>query len=221
MAYPLASDDNRPVDVSLVNLNTTNGDETVTSANGKEGGRPSIYTDALVDRIIERISAGEPLQKICEDADMPACSTVQRWRRDKSDFAKLYSLAREEAADAYADRIMDLANSLIDSRKNVTREEIQAVRVALEALKWAASKLRPGIYGDMTRVAGHDAGQLTISVQVERAIEARRRADLMRKKLEAKRAGECAVTDVGEDELSDDEVVGAVYPVATVLPKAS
>ncbi|MCZ6861287.1 MAG: hypothetical protein O7I42_13605 [Alphaproteobacteria bacterium] len=185
--------------------------------NGDKGGRPSIYTDALVDRIIERISAGEPLQKICNDADMPNCSTVQRWRRDKPEFTKLYLLAREEAADSYADRIMTMANELIDRREKVTREEIQAVRVAIDALKWAASKLRPSTYGDMTRHAGHDAGPLTVAVEVDRAIQARKLADAMRRKIEAKRAGDDP--GFGEDELSDDEIAESVYPLATVLPK--
>ena len=49
-------------------MTCTNGGE------GNKGGHPSVYSDVLVDRILERISAGEPLQKICEDADMPACS---------------------------------------------------------------------------------------------------------------------------------------------------
>ncbi len=184
---------------------------------GDKGGRPSIYTDALVDRIIERISAGESLRKICDDADMPDCSTVQRWRRDKPEFAKLYILAREEAADAFADRIMTMANELIERREKVTREEIQAVRVAIDALKWAASKLRPSTYGDMTRHAGHDAGPLTVAVEVDRAIQARKLADAKRREIEAKRAGDDP--NVGEDELSDDEVAESVYPLATVLPK--
>ncbi len=192
-------------------MTDTNGNK------GDKGGRPSIYSDKLVDRIIERISAGESLRKICDDADMPDCSTVQRWRRDKSDFAKLYILAREEAADAFADRIMTMANELIDRREKVTREEIQAVRVAIDALKWAASKLRPSTYGDMTRHAGHDAGPLTVAVEVDRAIQARKLADAKRREIEAKRAGDDP--NVGEDDLTDDEIAESVYPLATVLPK--
>ncbi len=117
----------------------------MTGTNGSasdKGARPSIYTDALVDRIIERISAGESLSKICDDADMPACSTVQRWRRDKPEFAKLYGLAREDAADMFADLITTMANELVDRQEKATREEIQAVRVAKGALKWAARVLR-------------------------------------------------------------------------------
>ncbi len=114
----------------------------MSGSEGNKGGRPSIYSDALIDPILKRIAAGEPLRKICDDADMPVCSTVMRRRRDKPEFAKLYGLAREDAADMFADLITTMANELVDRQEKATREEIQAVRVAKDALKWAARVLR-------------------------------------------------------------------------------
>jgi hypothetical protein len=42
-------------------------------------GRPSLYTPELWAELIERISAGEPLQQICRDAHMPSAAVVYDW----------------------------------------------------------------------------------------------------------------------------------------------
>ena len=106
-------------------------------------GRPSMYSDALAETICERIANGEPLKKICEDPAMPAYPTVLRWRANNEEFAKLYRVAREDAADTLADKIQTLAD-------RVEKGELDphSGRVAIDALKWIAAKLKPRTYGD-------------------------------------------------------------------------
>lgn len=55
-------------------------------------GRPSIRTPEMIDRILERISNGEPARSIFAGADMPHRSTFQRW------LARSHFVARLKAA---------------------------------------------------------------------------------------------------------------------------
>jgi len=59
----------------------------------------------------------------------------------------MYARAREDAADTLADEIRELA-------KQVQKGELEpnAGRVAIDALKWSASKLKPRAYGDRSQV---------------------------------------------------------------------
>lgn len=184
----------------------------ITGTNGRKGGRPSIYSDAMADHICEMIANGQSLATICKKWDTPSVSTVFRWLEKMPGFREDYARARECQGDkAYSEIIdieKDLANKKIDA---------QSARVLIDSKKWRAGKMQPSVYGDLTRIAGHDAGPLTVSHQVERAINAQRAADQKRRQIEARRNGDDP--DVGEDELTDDEVVEAVYPVAAALPK--
>lgn len=80
-------------------------------------GRPSVYAPALWAELIERLSAGEPLQQICRDEHMPSPSAVYAWtepdrRPDgipttlQEDFAR----ARRIGHDAIAASTLDIAD---------------------------------------------------------------------------------------------------------------
>lgn len=74
---------------------------------------------------------------------MPEGRTVWKWLNTKPEFVQQYTRAKEEAADALADDIQNIAD------KTLTGEyEPQASRVAIDAYKWTASKLKPKKYGD-------------------------------------------------------------------------
>jgi hypothetical protein len=55
----------------------------------------------------------------------------------------MYARAREDCADTLADKICDLAR-----RVETGELDYNAGRVAIDALKWIASKLKPKAYGD-------------------------------------------------------------------------
>ncbi len=59
----------------------------------------------------------------------------------------MYTRAREDAGDSLADQIRELAG-------RVERGELEpnAGRVAIDALKWIASKLKPREYGDRAQL---------------------------------------------------------------------
>lgn len=131
-------------------------------------GRPSIYTEELVDTICNRLMSGESLRGICTDDDMPDRTTVVRWLGDKPDFAAKYARARESQSDLMDDLILEVANAC-------TNETFQADRVKIGAYQWRASKLAPKKYGDRVTQehTGKDGGP--IETQELSSIEAARR----------------------------------------------
>ena len=59
----------------------------------------------------------------------------------------LLAHARDEVADTLADEIRELAQNVVDGKLDPN-----AGRVAIDALKWIASKLKPKAYGDRSHV---------------------------------------------------------------------
>lgn len=68
------------------------------------GGRPTIYTQKLVETILNRIATGESLEAICRDDDMPTVVTVFDWRKTKKEFSKAYTRARKLQAEILLDK---------------------------------------------------------------------------------------------------------------------
>ncbi len=100
--------------------------------------------------VCERIARGESLRTICKDKDMPTARGVLKWlNADGNDAAvQQYARAREEQADFYADEIIGIADD--ESLDPNSR------RIMIDARKWAASKLRPKVYGDKLALGGAD-----------------------------------------------------------------
>ena len=103
-------------------------------------GRPSSYTDDMADEICSRLACGIPMRTVCLDKDMPAMPTVWRWIREREDFRKQYSIAKQESVDAIVEEVLEIAD---DVSGDVARD-----RLRIESRKWIASKLKPKKYGD-------------------------------------------------------------------------
>lgn len=119
----------------------------------RKGGRPSLYSIALTDRICGRLAMGESLVSVCKDPAMPGYDTVRRWLRDDEEFQGRYVRAREDQADYLADEIIGIADGDSDP---------QDKRVRVDARKWVAGKLRPKVYGDRSsmELTGKDGAPL-------------------------------------------------------------
>lgn len=138
------------------------------------GGRPSDYTQDTADRICAELADGRSLRSVCAEPDMPSRQTVFAWLRTRPEFLDQYRRAKEEAADAMADDIMDIAddgtNDWMEQRsKEGTvigwRENGEAIgrsRLRVDARKWIASKLKPKVFGDrvQTELTGADGGPI-------------------------------------------------------------
>lgn len=124
-------------------------------AKPRKVGRPSLYSQATVDAILEKIADGKFLTEICADPTMPSCSTVFKWRLDHPEFSESYAHAREAAADkmvietvAIAD---DGANDTYldeDGNPRVDTDVIQRSKLRVETRKWLLARMAPKTYGD-------------------------------------------------------------------------
>lgn len=102
-------------------------------------GRPSVYSEGLVEQLCFRLATGRTLTSVCEDDDMPDRITVWRWQDSKPDFRNRLARAREESVDSDLDEMRGLG-------KRVLKEQgldPQRVRVALDAFDKAARLRAP------------------------------------------------------------------------------
>ena len=130
------------------------------------------YTAELGVAICTRLSQGETISRICEDEGFPDVSTVHRWRRDIAEFRKLEEVAREDQADTYAARMLDLVNApppMITDEHGIQRVDngaVQHLRVKIDTLKWICSKLKPRTWGDRAQVE-ITGGAMSLELQNE------------------------------------------------------
>ena len=106
-------------------------------------GRPSTFSENIADELLDRISLGESLASISRLKGMPAPSSVYKWLSEKPSFSERYARARTAQADAKFEQITEIS-------ERVLRGELDpnSARVAIDAYKWQAGKLRPQVYGE-------------------------------------------------------------------------
>lgn len=129
--------------------------DAITALEGNHMGRPSSFTQEIADTICRRIAEGESLRQICRDRGMPDRVTVIRWKNDNPEFRNQYARAREDQADTYADLGIEAAIKADDPAKG---------RLAFDAYRWAAGKLKPGTYGDKVQHTGGDGGPVETTI---------------------------------------------------------
>lgn len=125
------------------------------------GGR-SIYTQELADKLCDRLAAGESLNAICGDEDMPAESTVRGWVIDDvQGFGAKYARAREIGYDVMAESILKIADEANIGQKSVSKatgleitegDNVDRSRLQIDARKWLLSKMLPKKYGDRQHI---------------------------------------------------------------------
>lgn len=120
------------------------------------GGRPTIYTDELVDEICSRIASGESMNSICKSENMPVMSTVMLWLVDgkHARFSEKYAESRRIQAETLADELFDIADNgtndwMTRNDKDgneayiLNGEHVQRSRLRLDTRKWYLSKVLP------------------------------------------------------------------------------
>lgn len=139
-------------------------------------GRPSTFTQEMADKICEHIAGGGAIRKFCNEDGNPSWPTVSRWLNDYPSFHSQYARAREQQADAYFERVLDVAS---DQNRDPNDR-----RIEVDALKWTAGKLRPKIYGEKQTVehTGEDGGPIqTVDLSGLSLDEKKALRDLVRK----------------------------------------
>lgn len=134
-------------------------------------GRPTIYSDEIVDEICRRIALGDCLAKICDDPDLPATTTVFRWLDEKPEFRDRYARAKEAQGDLMDQLIFETAMAKPEritvtigddaTKTGVDNGEVQHRKLRIDALKWRAAHLAPKKYGTQRQEVEHK-GKLTL-----------------------------------------------------------
>lgn len=123
--------------------------------------RPSIFTPELADKICEELAAGKSLRSVCASEEMPSLSSVFKWLREDEAFSHQYARAKDESADSYQDKIAEIGDDVLNGKYDP-----QAARVAIDAYKWTASKLKPKKYGDKLELSGDEEAPLAFNVTI-------------------------------------------------------
>lgn len=108
--------------------------------------------DAILREIVERLTAGETLLRICRDDHMPAYRTVYRWQAKNKRIQATFRRAREAGAAAKVERSEEIAEEALAGAYHP-----HAARLMVETLRWSAARHAPHVYGDRLQVE-HDVG---------------------------------------------------------------
>jgi len=101
--------------------------------------RPTIYTEELAKKILDRIAEGESVRSIARDDDMPNKSTIFDWALYHEKFSDQYDKARDIGMEVRAEEIEDIAE---------TMEDVQRAKLVVDTKKWNMSKLKPKRFGE-------------------------------------------------------------------------
>jgi hypothetical protein len=115
------------------------------------------YSPEIADLICDRIAGGASLRQICQDANMPARSTIFVWLEEHEDFARSYTLARQIQIEDLMGEILEIAddssNDWIDREgpdgkkyRVFNPDSIRRSKLRIGARKWLISKLMPKRY---------------------------------------------------------------------------
>jgi transposase-like protein len=96
-------------------------------------------------RVVEIIALGGTIRSAATEIGVDQ-STITRWLQDESRvaFRTQYAQAREAQADSFFDEVVDVS-------RDPTIDPATA-RVRIDALKWAAGKRKPKVYGDRVQL---------------------------------------------------------------------
>jgi hypothetical protein len=110
-------------------------------------GQPTKRTDAIVDEIVTRISDGESLVAICQDAHLPGYSTFNCWQREDAALLELVDMAYQFHARTLDDIADDMLaggpTSCGDYRRDVER---------VAHLRWRLGKLNRRRFQDRSQI---------------------------------------------------------------------
>ncbi len=159
---------------------------------------PIRYSQALAERICERLAGGESLNSICKSKGMPKESAVRFWVVDDyMGFAASYTRARQVGYERLAEEILQISNTPVHGIKKVSKpitfrnsdgdvvptgevleevtegDMIEHRKLQVDTRKWILAKMLPKVYGDKQQV------ELTGKVDIAGGLlAARRRAGL-------------------------------------------
>lgn len=123
------------------------------------GGRPTSYTQEVADAICAELALGYSIRTVCKPDEMPAVKTIFNWFRTQPEFLQQYTRAKQEAADAMAEDILDIADDATndymlrmgkdgEESYQLNGEHLQRSKLRVDTRKFLMAKMKPKKYGD-------------------------------------------------------------------------
>lgn len=95
----------------------------------------------VVEKICDAIAAGASLVEACRQPGTPDPRSFGRWRRENPEVQQRYAHACQDRADVLAMEVVRLADTADNENHN-------AIRLKIDARKWAAGKMHSKAWGD-------------------------------------------------------------------------
>jgi len=168
---------NDSAETQEVSENTGLNQEIVKSV-PKKTGRPSKYSESLVNSICERIANGEPLRQICREDGMPAWTTIYSWINANKDLSERFAHARTLGEDCIAQECLDIADNASNDWMEYYDKEgeslgwklngdhVQRSKLRIETRLKLLAKWNPKKWGEKQSLehSGPDGSPLTVEI---------------------------------------------------------
>jgi len=117
-----------------------------------------VKSEALCERLVERLELGEPLSVICRDKKkFPNVSTIYKWCRTDEKLRDRIMNARRQGVWTNLDKIAE------EMQVPKTPQETHFLREKWSHLRWLSSKLLSDTFGDKQKVEQKIDNHLIIS----------------------------------------------------------
>ena len=137
------------------------------------GGRPTIYTKELAERICELVATHTiGIKALCKMfEDIPDQQTIKNWRRTIPEFFALYDIAKQFQAQLLVEECEDLIPLEIKTYQDDSGQErydpvsATLLKEKIAHRRWMAARLAPKVYGDRQTI------EQTVTVKHEDALK--------------------------------------------------
>lgn len=132
-------------------------------ANDRTLERIGSYRPDVALLICELIAEGKTLTEIVKRDDTPSRATVYRWLTAFPEFHDAFERAKQISAQSFEEEALDMARVLKD-KNDFTGTKVQAFNIAMQQLRWSASRR------DAQRYGQKQALNVTVPVQINTSL---------------------------------------------------
>lgn len=140
------------------------------------GGRPTLKSAEVLERIYAGLETGTPLTVICREDGMPSPRTVWDWEQQDAEVSKAIARAREigeyailEECRTIADTPMEGEEVELDEAGVITKTKrgdmLAHRKLQIETRLKLLAKFNPRRWGDKMELSGDPASPLTVVVR--------------------------------------------------------
>lgn len=150
--------------------------ECSTGLQGKVG-RPTKYSEEIIDAICSKLSKGIPLAAICREEGMPGVQTVMDWQSSKPGVSVAIARAREIGEDVIAIECLEIADKkpgISPTTGGVDSGDVQNRKLRIETRLKLLAKWNPKKWGDKMDVTSGDEPIRPATINITREVVTRK-----------------------------------------------